>query len=311
MSTKNSLCALLGLLLALVTGSAGAIPPPPPAPQLDDLKNASYRGLADVEGSITLSDGSWQGVPYVEGGATVPAAELIGFLVVQGDLDLDGRTESVNLVNYSAGGTGQFVHLAITRFDNEAVDNFATVLLGDRVQVRDINIVDGSIVVDMVQQGPQDGSCCAGDVVTRSWRLSEGKLEELPASGVVTRLSVDTLTGQEWVLSRWGHDEPVQEGIHITLLYANGRFTGSSACNRYFAGVDAAQGAPGSIAVTNVGGTRMACISELLGEAEGRYLKTLQQVNHISFLAGELVLGWGQGAVFGALYFRRVDNDTG
>ena len=311
MSTKISLCALLGLLLALVTGSAGAIPPPPPAPQLDDLKNASYRGLSDVEGSITLSDGSWQGVPYVEGGATVPAAELIGFLVVQGDLDQDGRTESVNLVNYSGGGTGQFVHLAITRFDNGAVDNFATVLLGDRVQVRDINIVDGSIVVDMVQQGPQDGSCCAGDVVTRSWRLSEDKLEELPASGEVTRLSVDTLAGQEWVLSRWGHNEPVQEGIHITLLYADGRFTGSSACNRYFAGVDAVEGAPGSIAVSGVGGTRMACIQESLGEAEGRYLKTLQQVNHISFLAGELVLGWGQGTVFGALYFRRVDNDTG
>ena len=311
MSTKNSFCALLGLLLALVTGSAGAIPPPPPAPQLDDLKNASYRGLAGVEGSITLSDGSWQGVPYIEGGATVPAAELIGFLVVQSDLDFDGRTESVNLVNYNAGGTGQFVHLAVSRFDKKTVDNFTTALLGDRVQVRDINIVDGSIVVDMVQQGPQDGSCCAGDVVTRSWRLVEGKLQELAASGEVTRLSVDTLAGQEWVLSRWGHDEPVQEGIHITLLYADGRFTGSSACNRYFAGVGAAEGAPGSIAVSGVGGTRMACIPESLGEAEGRYLKTLQQVNHVSFLAGELVLGWGQGTVFGALYFRRADNDTG
>ena len=311
MSTKNSFYALLGLLLALVSSSAGAIPPTPPAPQLDDLKNASYRGLADVEDSITLSDGSWQGVPYIEGGATVPAAELIGLLVVHSDLDFDGRTESVSLLNYSAGGTGQFVHLAVSRFDDETVDNFATALLGDRVQVRDINIVDGSIVVDMVQQGPQDGSCCAGDVVTRSWRLVEGRLEELPASGEVTRLSVDTLAGQEWVLSRWGYDEPVQEGIHITLLYADGRFTGSSACNRYFAGVDTAEGAPGSIAVSGVGGTRMACIQESLGEAEGLFLETLQQVNHISFLAGELVLRWGQGSVYGALYFRRADNDTG
>ena len=309
MSVKNSFFGLLGLLLALVTGSAAAIPPPPPAPQLDDLKNASYQGLADVEGSITLSDGSWQGVPYIEGGATVPAAELIGFLVVQGDLDFDGRTESVNLVNYSAGGTGQFVHLAITRFDNEVVDNFATALLGDRVQVRDINIVDGSIVVDMVQQGPQDGSCCAGDVVTRSWRLFEGSLEELPASGEVTRLSADTLVGPEWILSRWGHAEPVKEGIHITLSYADGKFTGNSVCNRYFAGVNAAEGAPGSIMVSGVGSTRMACTKESLGEAEGRFLQALEQVDKISFMAGELVLGWGQGKVFGSLYFRRADND--
>ena len=308
MSSKNSFRVFITLFLAFVTFSAGAVPPPPPAPQLDDLKNASYRGLTDVDGSITLSDGKWQGTPYVEGGTTVPAAELVGSLVVQGDLDFDGRTESVNLLNYSAGGTGQFVHLAVTRFDNESVDNFATALLGDRVQVRHINIVDGSIVVDMVQQGPEDGSCCAGDVVTRSWRLVEGKLQELPASGEVTRLSADTLAGPDWILSRWGYDEPVQEGIHITLNYADGRFTGSSVCNRYFAGVTAAEGAPGSITVSGVGSTRMACTQESLGEAEGRFLQTLEQVDHISFLAGELVLDWGQGTVFGALYFRRADS---
>ena len=53
----------------------------------------------------------------------------------------------------------------------------------------------------------------------------------------------------------------------------------------------------------------MACTKESLGEAEGRFLQALEQVDQISFMAGELVLGWGQGKVFGSLYFRRADND--
>jgi heat shock protein HslJ len=50
-----------------------------------------------VTGAISLSDGHWQGEPWV----------------AQGDLDYDGRTESVNLVNYSTGGTG---HSACNRY---------------------------------------------------------------------------------------------------------------------------------------------------------------------------------------------------
>ena len=296
---------LLTIIAALACTSALAIPPPPPAPELQDLANAGYRGLIDVDGVLTLKDGRWQGEPWVEGGASAPSAQLVGALVVHGDLDYDGRTESVNLVNYSTGGTGQLLHLAVSRFDGEGVDNFATVFLGDRVMVRDLRIEGASIVADLVQAGPHDGACCPGDVVTRTWRLQDGRLEEVQIEQEPERLSAETLAGSKWVLSRWGFDEPVENGITITLEYSDGKFTGHSGCNRYFAGVSAAGDIAGGIRVAGVGGTRMACAEDRFAGAEGRFLKALERVNRISFMAGELVLPWGQGTEFGSLYFRR------
>lgn len=308
---QQNICRLaLAAIATFACSSVLAIPPPPPAPELQDLANASYQGLVDAEGVITLSDGRWQGEPWVEGGASAPSAQLVGSLVAQGDLDYDGRTESVNFVNYSTGGTGQLLHLAVSRFNESGVDNFATVFLGDRVMVRGLRVEDGTIVADLVQAGPDDGACCPGDVVTRTWRLQDGQLEELPFDHEPERLSANTLTGSKWVLSRWGFDDPVEEGITITLEYAGGRFSGRSACNQYFGGVSEVGDIAGGIEVAGVGGTRMACSEDRLVQAEDRYFKALERVNRISFMGGELVLSWGEGSQFGSLYFRSASSLT-
>ena len=309
MLRKNIHQKLVAVIGILAFTSALAIPPPPPAPEIEDLANATYRGLTDVEGAITLSDGHWQGETWVEGGASAPSVQLVGTLLAQGDLDFDGRTESVNLVNYSTGGTGQLLHLAVSRFDEAGVDNFATVFLGDRVMVRDLRVESGKIMADLIQAGPNDGACCPGDAVTRSWSLQDGQLQEIPLEGEPERLSANTLAGSEWVLSRWGFDKPVEKGITITLEYLDGKFTGHSACNRYFAAISAAGDVAGGIEVAGIGGTRMACTEDSLAVAEGRYLEALQQVNRISFMAGELVLSWGQGSKFGSLFFRQAGSE--
>ena len=298
---------LLAIFATLACTSALALPPPPPAPELQDLANASYRGLVDVEGVITLSNGHWQGEPWVEGGASAPSAHLVGTLLAQRDLDYDGRTESVNLVNYSTGGTGQLLHLAVSRFDEEGVDNFATVFLGDRVMVRGLRVEGAKIVADLVQAGPNDGACCPGDVVTRTWRLQDGQLREEPSDEAPERLSADILIGTVWLLSAWGFDEPIENGITVTLEYSDGKFTGRSACNRYFAGVYEAGDIAGGITVARVGGTRMACAEDHIARADARYLKALERANRISFMAGDLVLTWGEGTEFGSLYFRRAE----
>jgi len=305
MFKRNIYRQVLIIIATLACTSAFAVPPPPPAPELDDLANASYRGLIDVEDGITLSDGHWQGEPWVEDGASAPSAQLVGTLVAQGDLDYDGRTESVSLLNYSTGGTGQLLHLAVSRFDDRGVDNFATVFLGDRVMVRDLRVEGASIVADLVQAGPHDGACCPGDVVTRTWRLQDEQLREEPLGQEPERLSANVLSGTKWVLSRWGFDEPVENGITITLEYSEGKFTGRSACNRYFAGVSAVGETAGGIEVASVGSTRMACAEDRFARAEDRYFKALQLVNRISFMAGELVLPWGEGSEFGSLFFRQ------
>jgi heat shock protein HslJ len=299
------------LSLVIVTfacSSALATSPPSPAPQLKDLANATYQGIREAQGAITLSDGEWQGEPWVEGGVSAPSVQLVGTLVAHADLDDDGRTESVNFVNYSTGGTGQLLHLAVSRFGEAGVENFATVFLGDRVMVRDLSIENGRILADLVQAGPSDGACCPGDVVTRIWRMENGQLQEEVSNKKPVRLSVNILEGSEWALSRWGFNEPVEDGITVTLEYLDGRFTGQSSCNRYFAGVSAAGDIAGGIEVAGVGGTRMLCADGRLSAAEERYLVALQQVNRISFIAGEMLLSWGQGSKTGSLYFSQTSS---
>ena len=83
---------ILAVIAVFAWTSALATPPPPPAPKLEDLANASYKGLIDAEGVITLSDGCWQGEPWVEGGASAPSAQLVGTLVVQGDVPRFSRS---------------------------------------------------------------------------------------------------------------------------------------------------------------------------------------------------------------------------
>jgi hypothetical protein len=52
-------------------------------------------------------------------------------------------------------------------------------------------------------------------------------------SGLTGRLSLDTLAATEWVLRAWDFDEAAPDEPEVTLNYKDGRFAGSSGCNRY------------------------------------------------------------------------------
>lgn len=293
--------SLVGLLL-FVFATAAAVQPPAVGPQPEDLANATYHGLQDAESPVTLSGGKWRGEPWVEGGAAAPTAWMLGGLFVEGDLDRDGHRESVNLLGYSGGGTGQFVHLAVSRFDGERLNNFATVLLGDRVDIRALREEDGLIAVDLVQAGPADAACCPGDLVTRRWRLQGDRLFEQPATAPV-RLALAALEGSRWTLSRWNFEEAVAESVRISLEIAQGRFVGAAPCNHYFA--EAGDGEfPGGVAVGPVGSTRRACPDAAAQAAEDRFLKALGGVTQFSFMAGELVLSFAVAEANGALFFK-------
>ena len=63
-----------------------------------------------------------------------------------------------------------------------------------------------------------------------------------------------TIAGTEWVLREWGRDEPMPAKPEVTLLFTEGRFTGHSGCNRYFASVKEER-ETGQISVGPVGGS--------------------------------------------------------
>jgi heat shock protein HslJ len=88
----------------------------------------------------------------------------------------------------------------------------------------------------------------------------------------------------------------------ITLVFDGERISGSSACNRYFAGVKETGELPGDLHISEIGGTRMACPEEVM-TLENRYLEALGSVTRYSFMAGKLALSWRKNGASGTLLF--------
>jgi heat shock protein HslJ len=264
----------------------------------DVLANMTYSGITDA--AITLEDGHWDGQSYMEGGAERPAVGLVEDFLLAGDLDGDGTDEVVVLLWESSGGSGTRSYVAsVGRRDGDTV-NTGTALVGDRVQVRSGRIADGRIEMDVIQQGPADSACCPSQLARRSWTLDANSLIEREAENTGV-LSLDVLAGKEWVLAQLEHDKPVPVQPEVTLVFDAERVTGKSACNRYFAGVTAGD-MPGELAVSQAGGTRMACPGEIM-DLERSYLEALGNVSRFSFLAGKLVLAWQKDDVTNTMLF--------
>ena len=269
---------------------------------LEQLKNATYSGFEGLTESVTLVDGKWEGKPYTEGGVVRPQVSFVGDIHLIGDLNNDGKDESVVLLEYWPGGTGHFLHLAVVAYQQGKLENVATALVGDRVQIRKAQIENGRIVLELVEAGPKDAACCPGNLATRQWSLSSAdSLSEVAAATDSGRLSLETLSSTEWVLKAWNLNEPVPEQPPVTLTFKKGRFLGSSGCNRYFAPVQPGY-APGDVTVGVVGATRRAC-PEAIMTVEDRFLKYLSNVNKFSFFIEQLALSYQEDGASKVMLF--------
>ncbi len=271
-------------------------------PTLEELKNATYRGFEEPAGPVTLVDGKWEGEPYQEGGATLPTVSFIRDFHVLGDLDGDGVDEAVVLIEEAPGGTGRFVHVALVARQGDELENVATTLLGDRVLVRGVRIEGGRMLVDVLRAGPEDASCCPGELATLGFAFEAGRLEPVEIEAEPTRFSLHAIAGTEWVLRSWTWDEAAPAEPEVTLQYVEGRFTGSSGCNRYSAPAKEAGTAPGDVEVGLGIGTRMAC-PDPAGAIESRFLKQLEGVNRLGFMAGQLMLSYEKDEASGVMLF--------
>jgi heat shock protein HslJ len=293
------------LLLAVSAGCGGDemdTGEEPSPPVLSELKNATYRGLeADVE-VVTLTDGVWEGEPFVEGAASRPRVVFVRDFHLMGDLDGDGLEEAVVLLSESSGGSGEFLHVAVVDRVEGKLENIATTPLGDRVQIRR-GWTDGErIFLDVVQAGPEDAACCPGEMLTRGWALlPDGRLEVLPPAAEPARLSLGALGGVEWVLREWAWNEPAPQEPEITLVYAEGRFSGSGGCNSYFGSVEDTD-TPGEMNIGPVGSTQRACPEPVM-EAEMRFHQQLGAVRQYGFMAGQLALSYEMEGIWGVMLF--------
>lgn len=262
-----------------------------------ELAKGTYSGI--FAEPVRLTDGRWEGEPFAPGGASRPSLQLIDDFMAAGDLDGDGSQETVVLLAESSGGSGSRVYIAaVDRRAGQPV-NVGTALIGDRVQLRTLRLIDDRVELDVVQQGPEDAACCPTQKATRTWKLESGGLAE-GASQVAGRLSLVDLAGVEWTLTHFAWNDTVPNELAITLTVEDGRIAGSSGCNRYFAGIEESQ--RGSVTVSAIGSTRMACPEDVM-EIESRYLAALAGVSKYSFLAGKLALSYRRGEAYHALLF--------
>jgi len=109
-----------------------ALSAPLGAPTLEELKNATYAGLEDLAGPVSLKDGRWEGEPFEPGAASGPSVVLAPGFRLTGDLDGDGTEEAVVVLAQSSGGSGTFNSLAVVKRAAEGPRNVATTPLGDR-----------------------------------------------------------------------------------------------------------------------------------------------------------------------------------
>ena len=269
------------------------------------LKSITYHGIEDLPGQVMLTNGDWKGNPEVPRAAIEKTVNLVDDFVARGDLDGDDQEEAAVLLSYWPGGTGVFVNLAVVDHQQGKAQNVATVSLGDRVQVRDVWIENREVIVDMIAAGPEDTACCPSQKVRKTWTLAAGKLHDVAGAPPLVRVSAKDIGDQEWTLISWAEQQPVAAGTKITLTYQDGKFAGSSGCNRYFVEVKDGERGEAITVSAQIGATRMACEEPVMAE-EQRFLGLLAKVNRFWFRPGRLALDYTlDDGRLGVLLFQR------
>jgi heat shock protein HslJ len=248
-----------------------------------------------------LKDGVFEAAPSQPGTTSRRRVVLLERPLAVGRLTGVRGESTVAVFTISEGGTGSLVYVGVFRAQGGRATDTGVALVGDRVQVRALEIVDGAVVLDVVEAGAGDAMCCPGQLARKSYGFRNGALT-LTSSSATGRLSVAALADATWVLVSLdglpvsGVDRPP------TLVFDGTRFSGFGGCNRYFGQV--VETSPGAIVVGPMGSTKMACPAPAM-ELEDRFLPAMSRMTRYSFLGGRLVLSTTDGAAPRELTFER------
>jgi len=279
-----SAVSVVMLAASLAVGSSCTSDKTGPAPTLMEAGEAEYSGIYDSP--VRLIEGFYEGEPFAEGSESRPTVRLFPDIIAKGDIDGDGGDEAVVLLLEDSGGSGSFLYVAVLARRGVEIENRGTRLVGDRVQVRDMEIEGGELFMEVVQHGPEDAMCCPTQKARRKWTLAGDALLEGP-SAISGKLSLDDLEGVKWALRQIDDSEPYTGDPSVSLIFENGKISGFSGCNRYFGKI--IESSSGSIEIFEIGTTRMACPDEVM-KIECRYLAALGGATGYGFSAGRLVL---------------------
>lgn len=125
-------------------------------------------------------------------------------LTALGDINGDGVTDAATIISENTGGSGTFILLAVmvnsgggsaSIFDPAMLTNVATIGLGDRVIVHNIELADGLIGVDFTTQDADDPFCCPTLDVHQTFQLQDNTLvvvdEQVAEGGIAAYMLYD------------------------------------------------------------------------------------------------------------------------
>jgi hypothetical protein len=129
-----------------------------PPLSMEALKNLTYKIDDDT---ITLQDGKREFIPETK--QATNDKTIVVFLTDHafGDLDGDGNSDAIAVLQATDGGSGIYYYLAVVLNDKGTAKQYGKVhVLGDRLQFRSVSIHDDKVTVELMMHGPNDALCC-------------------------------------------------------------------------------------------------------------------------------------------------------
>ena len=142
------------------------------------LMNGTYR--SPDWGEFELTDGVYYRTPSTSQESPETYTTRFHGPIFYGDINTDGLEDALVILGTQNGGSGHLIELAAVLNQNGNAYNVATTSLGDRVVVESGKVENGTIVLNMRVQGPNDGLCCPSQFVTWSFALNGNQLVKLP-----------------------------------------------------------------------------------------------------------------------------------
>ena len=167
--------------------------------------------------------------------------------------DLDGviGSEALAMLSSNAGGSGEFVSLAVFGMRDGAFANVATVPVGDRVRLQSLWLERGKVVMDVIEPGPNDAACCPTQVSRKTFGYADGTFKQV-SSEVRGMLALSMLSANEWTLVEID-GQPLPADLDPPLIHFEAqRLRGFAGCNRFTAPVTETK--PGEIDIGAAGG---------------------------------------------------------